>query len=239
MLKVWFIPTRSGDYRLEANGAGSVLTVQDPTPSELAQLRAFLGTLRDTARPVIAADAAVASTGASRVEIDLPISLAAKLLVTETRDETWTAVRSTGGKIELLTQGVETAAAVVEARPEAVAAVTVTPPGRGCPAPVRCNYRASEVLRTFTFASQWNSWTRRGYLHAVGNLSGRRYTVLHRDLAAQRGLAHSVLDDHGEDLCVWDDRVPAEEEALAIKLTIEHNEAHILERHGSLRADAL
>lgn len=235
MLSVWFIPTRSGDFRLTAlSKTRSLLTVENPTPFEVAQLRDFLTTLRNYERPVLDPLSGVAGTGKSTVEIDLPLALAARLLVSEVRAETWTAVRSIGGKIELLTEPIENAAAAVEARPDAVAAVTIQPVGRGCPAPLRTNYRASEVLRTFTTVSQWDSWTRQGYMRVTGNLSGQRYTVLHRDLAARRGLAHSVLDHTGRDICVWDDTIPAEEEALAIKLTLEHREDYVLTRHGDL-----
>lgn len=240
MLSVWFVPTRSGDFRLTSAGESkSVLTVEAPTPTEVDTLRRFLATLREYERPVVDPLAGIALTGSSRVEIDLPLPLAARLLVSDAKAESWTAVRSTAGKIELLTTPIESAAAAVEAQPDAAAAVSITPPGRGCPAPLRCNYRASEVLRTFSTTTQWESWTRRGYMHVRGNLSEHRYTVFHRDLAAQRGFRHSVLDHRGAELCVWDDTVPAEEEALAIKLTLEHHEGYVLTRHGDPLAETL
>lgn len=240
MLSVWFVPTRSGDYRLtRVSDAKSLLTVEDPTPLEVAHLRTFLVTLRDYERPVVDPLVGIALTGKSTVEIDLPLPLVARLLVSDVKADTWTAVRSEGGKIELLTTPVESAAEVVATKPTAQAAVSFAPPARGCPAPLRCNYRASEVLRTFSTRSQWGSWVRSGYMRVRGNLSQHPYTILHRDLAARQGRGHSVIDHRGVEVCVWDESVPAEEEALAIKLTLEHHEGYVLTRHGDRAADVL
>jgi len=61
--------------------------------------------------------------------------------------------------------------------------------------------------------------------------SGRSYDLHHRDAAARRGMS-TVLRDValGCDICVWDDRVPPAEEALAIKLAVEHREAWLLKQ---------
>ena len=111
----------------------------------------------------------------------------------------------------------------------AEAAATVRQPRRGCPAPTRCNRRASEVLRVFSTERQHDTFTRQGFMRVIGNRTGQAYFVFHRDEAAQRGLAHSLVEARtGNEVCVWDDRVPAEEEALALKLAIEHREGWLM-----------
>lgn len=118
-------------------------------------------------------------------------------------------------------------------RGEPVAAASVRAPRRGCPPPSPAARRASEVLRTFSTASQWDSWQRSASMRVVGGTSGRSYRLYHRDEASKRGLAHTLVDiETGRDICAWDDRVPAEEEALALKLGIEHKERWLLSPHG-------
>lgn len=107
----------------------------------------------------------------------------------------------------------------------AVAAASVRPPYQGCPAPTKCNRRASAVLRSFSTEKQWASWTRRGSMGLIGSRTGRAYDLFHRDEAADRGLTHVLVERRtGDAVCVWDDRVPPEEEALAVKLAVEHRE---------------
>lgn len=108
---------------------------------------------------------------------------------------------------------------------EPVAAVTVKEPRRGCPAPTACQRRASEVLRTFCTASQWRQWTTQGRLTVVGSTTGKSYHVYHRDEACRRQLSHSLVErGTGRAICVWDNSVPPEEEALGLKLAVEHRE---------------
>lgn len=127
------------------------------------------------------------------------------------------------------------------AEPAVVAAVTVTPPRRGCPAPAACERRSSEVLRVFSTADQWASWQTRGRMTLYGSHTGARYTLFHRNEASARGLGHVLLAPAPEDVsrprtwrsgsrevCVWDDGLPAEEEALGIKLAVEHREVWLL-----------
>jgi hypothetical protein len=111
----------------------------------------------------------------------------------------------------------------------AVAAATVREPRRGCPAPTRCNRRASEVLRVFSSQRQSEQFEREGFMRVIGNRTGSAYRVYHRDEAAARGLTHSLIEARsGHAICVWDDRVPPEEEALAIKLAVEHREGWLM-----------
>ena len=109
--------------------------------------------------------------------------------------------------------------------PAAVAAATVREPYRGCPAPTACRRRASEVLRTFSTEDQWKTWEAEGRMTLLGARTGRRYDLFHRDEAASRRLTHVLVERRtGDALCVWDDTVPPEEEALGIKLAVEHRE---------------
>lgn len=111
----------------------------------------------------------------------------------------------------------------------AVAAATVREPQRGCPAPTAAERRASQVLRTFSTDAQWRQWERTGTMRLVGNATGRAYVLHHRGVAASLGLRHVLVRASNQrEVCVWDDRVPPEEEALGIKLAVEHREHWLL-----------
>lgn len=135
-----------------------------------------------------------------------------------------------------LTAAALAAAAVAGAKAEA--AVTVREPYRGCPAPTAAVRRASEVLRVFSTGRQMDQWDREGRMGLLGSRTGRAYTLYHRDEAAQRGLTHVLIENRtGDAICCWDHRVPAEEEALGIKLAVEHREGFLrrLPRGAALR----
>ena len=80
------------------------------------------------------------------------------------------------------------------------------------------------MLRAFSTVDQWARWEAEGLMRVVGSFSGRTYTLFHRDEAARRGHDRVLLDARGRAICVWDGSVPAEEEALGIKLAVEHRE---------------
>ncbi len=126
---------------------------------------------------------------------------------------------------------------------EAVAAATLAPPRRGCPPPTACERRASEVLRAFCSGAQWRSWEANGRMAVIGNYTGIRYTLFHRNEAAARGFGHVLLAPTPADVskarryaimrpdrevCVWRQDIPPEEEALGIKLAVEHREQWLL-----------
>lgn len=126
------------------------------------------------------------------------------------------------------TEAIRRAAELEKVKPAtpAPAAATVQQPNRGCPAPLPANRRASEVLRAFSTPEQLAELAAYGRMRCIGNVSGRAYHVYHRDEAARRGLRHSLIEcETQRDLCVWDIRVPAEEEMLALKLAVEKREA--------------
>ncbi len=118
----------------------------------------------------------------------------------------------------------------------ATAAVSVTPPKRGCPAPTPAQRRASEVLRTFSTRRQWESFERTGSMLLIGGTSGMSYRLFHRDEAAKRRMGHSLVEARsGVEVCAWDNTVPPEEEMLALKLAVEHRERWLRSPHGNAR----
>ena len=130
--------------------------------------------------------------------------------------------------------------AVVAAASAPVAAAAVRQPNRGCPAPTATTRRASEVLSVFSTTSQYDQFQTEGVMRLRGNRTGRTYWLYHRDEAAKRKLTHSLLDSSGAAICVWDERVPAEEEALAIKLAVEHREGWLMRLpRGPARLDTV
>jgi hypothetical protein len=214
----WCIPTKCGDYRLEeVNPHQCRLTVEAPTSVEKRVIDAFLAyarLLEWTARKRVG----------KGVVLSTPIAPAAARLATLALEgrEAWTAIRSTGGNIELIES-------VPEELPEGTEiAATVRKPRRGCPAPEPAARRANEVLRAFCTRSQYDSFNRAGFMAIIGNLSGERYHLFHRDEANKRGYGHVLVNSQGREVCVWDNGLPAEEEALSIKLAIEHRENWII-----------
>lgn len=235
-LRRLFIPTWSGDYRLEAHKAGSLFTVTDPTPGEKIRIRTFLEHAR--AQGWIDALDGVMPKGETRIVVKASIADAGRLLVSKAFEsdnrERWVAIRSVSGRIRVVSDATEVANLAPLDDPEAEVAAVTPAPNRGCPPPEPCNRRAAEVLRAFTTPRQFEDWQATGSMLVDGNITGRRYRLYHRDEAARRGLRHTLLTAEGADVCVWDDTVPAEEEALGILLTVEHNEGYIFANGGTL-----
>lgn len=112
---------------------------------------------------------------------------------------------------------------------DATAAVTVRQPQRGCPAPEAATRRASQVLRAFSTVEQWTTWEAQGWMSLIGNRTGQQYHLFHRDEAHRRRMGHVLVEARsGAEVCCWDDRVPPEEEALGVKLAVEHREGWML-----------
>ena len=138
---------------------------------------------------------------------------------------TWTAIRSTGGEVTY-TGGIPDGPVPDKAE----ALVTGQRVHRGCPTPTGASRRASRVLRAFSTARQWADWQAHGYLELHAQRSRARYRIYHRDEAARLQLPRiAVQIPNGSRparaLCVWDWTIPPEEEALAVKLGLEHAEA--------------
>lgn len=223
----WFVPTASGDIRLDdAADESCVLTADDPTTHEKKVLGEFCaeavkhGWLKkvpdlDTSRLVLALQVPTRDVGGEL----------ARCIYREA--PTWTGLRLRSGTVELVDGTAIVTAGETDKHVEA--AVTVRTPDRGCPSPEPANRRASTVLKTFCTGAQWAQWQGESRFVCRGNASGRMYFVYHRGRAAALGLGHSIVRDDGTEICVWDARVPAEEEALAAKFALEHRERWLLE----------
>lgn len=220
MIKRWFIPSRSGDYRLEAEGETSVLTVVDPTLQEVEHIQAFLGKARR--RGWITGGGHVKIDGESRVCVSATVAEAAKVLLVVTGNQqagTFTAVKSAGGVVTAVAPLAEVPRATEEA-------VTVRRPTPCCPEPhPAAEQRASEALRAFCFPEQWKDWTELGYLHCIGKYTGHRYRIAHRHgaTAQAQGRICADLSDRAV-LHFHDNLLPPPEEVLAAKLVLEHRE---------------
>jgi hypothetical protein len=168
--------------------------------------------------------------------IEAPLLTAGPVLAEKTlpEGERWTAVRCVDGQITLANgTGEELAAQAAKAEPASKpeAAVTIKAPGRGCPPPTAAALRASEVLATFCTRRQITRYLQQGSMFVVGGHTGRVYEVFHRGAAAMQGIGHCAVDQlSGEEICVWDNTVPPQEETLGIKLALEHRELWVLQR---------
>ena len=265
-LRVVFRPCWSGDFRIERDpddpdpvDGKSILTVEKPTASDKAKLAPFLKHAEDEGwtsnrygEPGNTEAETTTNTArrirAGTVHLNAPISVTGPALtkLTSSPSETWTAVRCVGGKIIV----VDGTSIPDDADAEAVA--TVRKPERGCPEPEASSRRASQVLRTFCTAPQWAQFQREGRFRAIGNVTGRTYFVYHEDEACRRGLKRSLTvvrrstsaDTMGggsdasweHPICAWDATVPAEEQALSLKLAVEYNEAWLLDLATAARA---
>jgi hypothetical protein len=251
-LQFWFFPVASGDFRLEAIEGDSEhvrLTVEDPTDADRKLLTPFFKTLVEMGTLSGVPHARIAMFGLTEIKIPGTIEEIGPLLAGHVHADSklWTAVRHVSGKITV-NDGARWSALEAPApqgdqlpaiRPDTspVAAATVREPVRGCPPPELTNRRASQVLRTFSTRAQWNQWQDHGAMKVIGNRTGKAYWLHHRNSAVAHGLKHLLIEASSRrEICVWDDRVPAEEEALALKLAVEYREDWVNERVGPMPA---
>ena len=226
-MKYLFIPRWSGDFRLEAAGDVCKLTVVDPTSDDVSVLEPFFEEAR--VHDWVGLLDGVQRKGRTEIEIKAPIVEVAPVLakIVAGKNASWSALRFESGKVEVH-DGILLPAEKGD-EPKVEAAAIVKPPNRGCPEPTTASRRASTVLRTFSTASQWESFQRNGFLTSIGNVTGRAYRVWHKDEAWRRGhrrcLTIGALE---KPVCVWQEDVPPEEQALALKLAVEHREAWLL-----------
>lgn len=234
MLKCWSFPAWSGDFRLEADGDDKcVLTVVSPTPAELEKLGDFLKRARK--KEWVEQHIGFVPDGESRIEVAASIQDCGRFLLGKKPKGRLTAVKSTSGHVSAVTEDPEKAVSA----PDAAAAATVQRPTLCCPSPVPGpDERASEVLRTFCTRRQWSEWERDGTLHCYGNLSGRRYEILHRHhpVAVKRGKIVWDMEDR-KVMHAYDWSVPPAEEVLELKLVLEHAEHWIRNPSGAYNHD--
>ena len=224
-MRHWFFPCASGDFRLtRVSDTTSLLTVEDPTDSDKERLRPFLAAIKE--KKLIDDLVGVQPKGKTEIEIPESMNVLGPLMAAGLHGDTdvWTALRFNDGKM-LLNDGFE----MTTTAPTVAAAATIETPRKGCPAPAPAQRRASQVLQAFCTSKQWRQYQAEGRLTARGNVTGRTYHVYHRDEANRRGLRYALVSVADQtSICTWDDRVPAEEETLGLKLAIEHRERWLL-----------
>jgi len=221
----WFFPSWSGDFRLEADVDGSVLTVINPTMGELDRLDAFLKEARK--KKWVRQHIGFVQNGKIEIKVAASVQDAGRILLGKKTKGKLTAVRSDDGKVTAVLDD-----KVINGKE----AATVRRPTLCCPSPVPGpDQRASEVLQAFCTPRQWKDWIEDGLVRCYGNLSGRLYEVLHRHnpVAIARGkIAWDV--EAGHVMHAYDWSVPPAEEVLAIKLVLEHAEHWIRNASGCL-----
>lgn len=223
-MRFHFIPAECGDFRLERDGDGAcVLTVVDPTSDDRQRLDPFFKRAREL--EWFDEDQVLASEGETIIRIAHPLAKVGEVLAGETARpsaSTWTALRYEKGVY--VVDGVS-----LTNTKDAIAAATVSAPNKGCPAPAPCARRPWEVLQAFSTARQMDEYRERGRMPVIGGATGRLYHVHHRDEAARLGLARCVtVGATGAPMCMWEARVPPEEETLALMLALQHREPEYL-----------
>ena len=253
-MRMWAIPSQSGDYRLETDATSTDkcrLTVENPTDKELEELGRFrTGCVeRKWGWDADNEEGYINMVGNTTVFINAPISACGPLLVVSKMPDrtTLTAIASKNGQQVAIVIGQQEQALVkaVE-KTDAEKAVTTRRGTVCCPQPIEGPLRrASRVLREWCSPSQWQSWIDNAYLDCYGGITGRKYRVYHRHHPHAVFLQQPILDldmasrvDAPEALrsCKlhrWDYTVPAPEEVLGAKLILEHREAWIRNQSGT------
>lgn len=221
----WFFPSASGDFALTEKTPGVVtLDVENPTADEVTVLLALLAHAKTAGWLQEDLPTAIPRTGVYAYQLSAPLADVGPVLSTlhfGAESTTWTAIRSRAGTVTL-SDGTTPPSATE------VAAVTLRAPNRGCPEPTSAERRASRVLRAFSTLRQWAEWQLHGRMVIRGSKTGGRFVLYHRDQAAKLGLKRVLIHPCGAPVCAWDWSVPPEEEALAIKLAVEHREPWIM-----------
>lgn len=222
----WFVPSWSGDFRLEAAGDGkSVLTVERPTLQERKLLGLFLAHAFDAGW---IAEPAVAGDGTSTFDLTIGVDVAGPALVdrVQPKDRTLTAVRFQDGHLEVAESSDLKALARRAKEKEAPAAVSVKRPTPSCPECVPGAVGpASEVLLTFLDEEQHRDWARYRALTVMGAATGHTYMIAHRHSPIARRIGRIAFDVSDRAIMhFFDWTVPPEEEVLAAMLILESRE---------------
>lgn len=232
-MKRWYFPSWSGDFRLEADGVDQcILTVVKPTPAELDKLDAFLKVARK--KDWIRQHVGFVPNGESRIEVETAIQNAGRYLLGEKPKGKLTAVKSTNGHVTAVWDDADKADEATK-KPDAEEAATVRRPTLCCPNPIPGpDQRASEVLAAFCTRRQWEDWVANGWLFCYGNLSGRRYQIVHRHHPLAQARGKCIWDvEAGKVMHCYDWSVPPAEEALAFKLVMENREDWVRNASGA------
>ncbi len=241
----WFLPSMYGDIKLaRVSQSTTTLTLNGLSPTEKQAVSALFtrATKPGALRQAWAGAASVAgidldSMREQSITLDAPITKVQEFLQKQLKPhrKQISAVRFTSGRVEQLSEATlqvidapaeEAAPTETAAPPEAKdkpkAAVTVSQPVLGCPAPDfdDVEIRATRVLKTFLSPEQVEDFRSRQQFVAVGADTGHRYLLTSRH--SKHGLAmhssHRSLYDMDERvaLCVHDWEVPAAEELLGL-----------------------
>lgn len=237
-----FLPSWNGDMRLTSDpgSEGSILTLIKPTPQELLVVGSFLriaskkhwwkGEAPEEGKPY--------SGKEMEIELNAFLSKASNALISVARpkDRTLTAVKFSGGKMEVIEGATLQALEVVEdaidrakkseTKKDEAAAASVKRPTPSCP---QCQpgsiAPASEVLLSFLSPEQHEQWARERAILVQGHLSGHQYVISHRHGEIAQKVGRICFDhDDGRVVHFHDWSVPPEEEVLAAKLILEHAE---------------
>lgn len=229
-MKAWYVPSWSGDLRLEPaeDPKHTVLSIVEPTTAEQKALVALSAVLVDRGW----LDEAIPDEVPDRVTITAPLEDVGPVFVNALKPgpAVLTAVRFSGGHVEIVehrpTGKTGKELAKLAKRPKAEAAVTVKRHTPSCPECVVGSIApAREVLLAFLTPEQHRTWAKRRYFVTRGGITGHRYILAHREseIAALNGRIAWDADDK-DILHFHDQTVPPEEEVLAAKLILEHRE---------------
>lgn len=173
-----------------------------------------------------------------KIVLRAPIAKASKALISVARPkaQTLTAVRFSGGRMEVVEgsgskslEAIEKAlekAKAEEAPKDEAKAASVKRPTPSCPSCMPGAVGpATEVLLSFLSPSQHESWARERAILVEGHLSGHRYVIGHRHSPVARRIGRICYDADDRRVVHFHDwSVPPEEEVLAAKLILEHAE---------------
>lgn len=235
-----YLPSWNGDMRLTEGPDGSRLTLTDPTPQERIVAGEFLrlaakkgwwdGKPPEKDKPY--------EGKAKDLPIKTTLAKASKALIgiARPKDRTLTAVKFSGGKMEVVEGATPKALEAIEKKLEEAKktetkdkeakAASVKRPTPCCP---QCLPGAigpaTEVLTSFLSESQHEQWARERAILVQGHLSGHRYVIAHRHSELAQRIGRICFDVDDERVVHFHDwSVPPEEEVLAAKLIFEHAE---------------
>jgi hypothetical protein len=250
MLRVHYIPSWNGDWRLEADAKDpeklTTLAVTRPTASERKQLAQMQQAFADRGWLDDADKEFFPKSGTfwtKSITIKAPLSEVGPVVIPIAKPgaNVLTAIRFKDGHVEVVeasemqstptpesTSPPEPTEKVKElaAKPDAEAAATVRRPTPCCPdCYVDATKPATDVLLSFLDEEQHRTWAADRYIIVRGEYTRHRYLIAHRHspIAAQNTRNTYDLDD-GMTMHFHDWTVPPEEEVLSAMLILQHRE---------------
>lgn len=246
----WYIPSWNGDVRLEpdpVDNTRTLLWIEKPTDHELqvlGKLSELMLAAGHIEEPIDVKRSRSRFAGKKTQTINAPITtigpLVAKLF--KPGDAVLTAVKLKDGQILTCTgtgadlvELVSDVADVTKPKPDAEerpegrkakAITTVKRPTPSCPQCIPGSVKpAREVLLAFLTPNEHQQWANYRSLYVTGGLSGHRYLLAHRETQTAARIGRIAYDIDAQCVVHFHDRsVPPEEEVLAAKLILEHQE---------------